>query len=138
MRITTQGEYGLRCMIHIAKNSRSGPVSIQSISSSEDLPKTYVEQLLLKLRRHGLIKSVRGAHGGYLLAQMMNKITVRQMIDALEGTVFEIVCDRRSKSKNPCQHDSKCALNSVWIKMQNQIIELLDHITLEDLLKEER
>ena len=138
MRVTTQGEYGLRCMIYIGKHSGNGPVSIHEISRCEELPRTYVEQLLLKLRRNHLIRSIRGVHGGYLLARPSKDITVGEIIRALEGNIFEIVCERRSKSKNPCIHNTRCALNPLWLKVRAKITELLEGINLEDLVEQDR
>ena len=137
MRVTTQGEYGLRCMINIGKNCNSGPVSIQSISEEEGLPRTYVEQLLLKLRRSGLIRSVRGAKGGYFLAKESDKITVDEIIRALEGVVFEIVCERRANSRVKCKYKGKCVLNSLWIKLSGVVENLLHGITLQELVETE-
>ncbi len=137
MRVTTQGEYGLRCMINIGKNSKDGPVSIQKISDEEDLPRTYVEQLLLKLRRNRLISSVRGAKGGYLLARDPSEINMKDIIKALEGKVLEIVCDRRAKSRRTCKYEGRCSLNRVWKELSININGVLENITLEDLIEQE-
>ncbi len=138
MRITTQGDYGLRCMINIAKNGPAEPVSIQRIAKDEGLPRTYVEQLLLKLRRSGLIKSVRGTRGGYLLARSPQSINMKEIIEALEGNVFEIVCERRSRSRTKCKYDGTCALNGVWHSLRDRVTETLEHISLEQLVDEEQ
>jgi len=137
MRVTTQGEYGLRCMINIGKNSKDGPVSIQKISDEEELPRTYVEQLLLKLRRNQLIKSVRGAKGGYLLARDPSEIDLKEIIKALEGKVFEIVCERRAKSKRKCKYNGRCSLNRVWKELDVSINRVLENIFLSNLIEEE-
>ncbi|MBN1552673.1 Rrf2 family transcriptional regulator, partial [bacterium] len=101
----------------------------------EGLPRTYVEQLLLKLRRHNLIKSVRGARGGYLLSQPADKINARQIIEALEGQAFEILCERRARSRVKCIYDGTCVLNQVWVKLQKKINEVLDEVLLSDLIR---
>ena len=72
MRITTQGDYALRCVLNIARHGQAGPVSIKSMAREEGLPLDYIEQLLLKLRRRKLIKSIRGAKGGYLLEKAIS------------------------------------------------------------------
>ncbi|MBN1356850.1 Rrf2 family transcriptional regulator [bacterium] len=138
MRVTTQGEYGLRCIINIGKNCHRGPVSIQFISDDEGLPRTYVEQLLLKLRRHKLIKSVRGAHGGYLLARPPETITVRQIIEALEGKIFEIVCERRARSRVKCKYQGEGVLRQIWNEIKSNLEELLDNYSLDRLIREEQ
>jgi Rrf2 family transcriptional regulator, cysteine metabolism repressor len=137
MRVTTQGEYGLRCMINIAKNSSHGPVSIQSIANEEHLPRTYVEQLLLKLRRKNLIQSIRGAHGGYLLGRSPDIINMREIIEALEGGIFEVVCERRARSKVKCIYDGSCSLNSVWRDLKKKVSDHLEQTTLEQLVLKE-
>jgi Rrf2 family transcriptional regulator, cysteine metabolism repressor len=137
MRVTTQGEYGLRCMINIGKNYQNGPVSIQFISEDEGLPRTYVEQLLLKLRRNNLIKSVRGAKGGYLLARSSETISVREIIKALEGNVFEIVCQRRARSHVKCKFHGEGVLNKVWLSLKDEIETLLEDVKLDQLIREE-
>jgi Rrf2 family protein len=134
MRVTTQGEYGLRCMINIGKNGVRGPVSIHTISSDEDLPRTYVEQLLLKLRRNRLIKSIRGARGGYLLAKPMNEITMQEIIEALEGSVFEVVCDRRMRKNKACKYNANCSLHYIWVELKSKVVDFLAGVSLEQLV----
>ncbi len=138
MRITTQGEYGIRCMVCIAKRPADTPVSIQTITDEEALPKNYAEQLLLRLRRGGLIRSVRGAKGGYMLSRNSKLITLKEMLIALEGSVFEIACDRReSKGNIPCAHDHCCSLNPIWHAIRRQLSVFLDGISLFQLVEAE-
>jgi Rrf2 family cysteine metabolism transcriptional repressor len=107
MRITTQGHYALRCLLNIAGQSGKGAVSISRIVEEEGLPQDYIEQLLMKLRRRRLIKSVRGANGGYLLKKDVSAITVKDVLEAVEGEAFEIICSRRKNSKKwSCRRDA--------------------------------
>ena len=90
MRITTWAEYGLICALHLAKRAGEGPITGREIASGERLPADYVEQILLRLRRAGLVQSVRGAKGGYFLAKDPEVISVRDVMAASEHQTFEI------------------------------------------------
>lgn len=128
MRITTQGEYGLRCVRALARSS--SPLSIREVSASEKLSKPYVEQLFLKLRRAGLIRSLRGPKGGYVLARSPSHIKVSEIIKALEGDTFEIICERR---RGRCIHVDECSLRPLWKALKEKVDDLLEKITLQTL-----
>lgn len=136
MRITTQGEYGLRCIRALAKSDI--PITIKEVADAEKLSKPYVEQLFLKLRRAGIIKSLRGPKGGYVLAKSPSKISVSEIISSLEGDTFEIICERRAKGENRCIHVDECSLRSLWEILKERVDNLLDKVTLEMLEGEER
>ena len=135
MRITTQGEYGLRCLLYIASQKQSKPISIAEISAYEKLPRDYVEQLLLKLRRNNIIKSVRGVRGGYLLALKPKDITVFVVIKALEKETFELICVR--EIKKGCVHhlNGQCTIRPLWEKLKDHVDGFLKSYTLEHLKK---
>lgn len=138
MRITTQGEYGLRCMLNIAKHSKE-PISISELARCERLPKDYVEQLLLKLRRAKIIKSIRGLNGGYVLAKNPNTVSIADILKALEGDTFEIICDKyRGKAhlKRCVRFDKRCDLRPVWKKLKAQIDATLGKAKLTSLLRQ--
>ncbi len=132
MRITTQGEYGLRCIRALTRNS--APLSIKEVSTSEKLSKPYVEQLFLKLRRAGLIRSLRGPKGGYVLAKSPSRIKVNEIIKALEGDTFEVICERR---KSRCIHIDECSLRPLWKALKERVDDLLEKVTLQTLHGEE-
>ena len=135
MRITTQGDYALRCVLNIARHGQAGPVSIKSIAREEGLPADYIEQLLLKLRRHRLIKSIRGAKGGYLLGRACGRMNIRDILIAVEGTAFEMICTRQKKSNShKCKGASVCVLKNVWLHLKDKIEEYLAGVTIESLL----
>jgi len=102
MRITTQGVYGLVCVLRIAREKDRQPVSIQIISKEEQLPIDYIEQLLLKLRRANIVKSTRGRTGGYTLSGPASKITIKDIIEAVEGNIFETICFGPKNRENKC------------------------------------
>ncbi|MFH0877877.1 MAG: Rrf2 family transcriptional regulator [Candidatus Omnitrophota bacterium] len=135
MRITTQGEYALRCILNIAKNGPDSPVAISRIVQEEDLPLDYVEQLLMKLRRHGLIKSLRGARGGYLLKKGPERISVKEVIEAVEGHVFEVICERKKNGdRKKCKQGEKCRIKALWHGLKKDIEHYLGHRSIRSLM----
>jgi Rrf2 family protein len=138
MRITTQGDYALRCILRIAADGHKGPVPISRIAEKEGLSLDYLEQLLLKLRRSRLIRSVRGAKGGYLLNVPAGAISVAQVLEAVEGDVFEIICDRKRKDGKACKGSKKCVLRNVWKSLKKRIEAYLGSVGLDELLRKSR
>jgi Rrf2 family protein len=139
MRITTWTEYSLIISLHLAKRGANGggPVAAREIAETERLPGDYVEQILLRLRRAGLVESVRGAKGGYFLAKSPQEISMRDIMSASEHQTFEINCESHPVDAERCRHDSGCAIRPVWFKLQQRVDELLGGIALADLMKEE-
>ena len=135
MRITTQGDYALRCILNIAANGLRGPVPISRIAQDEGLPLDYIEQLLMKLRRYKLIKSIRGVKGGYLLEKKPSKISVKDVIEAVEGEAFEVICGRQKHSNGrACSDFSGCVLKDVWHGLKSHIEGYLEKETIQTLL----
>jgi Rrf2 family protein len=139
MRITTWTEYSLIISIHLAKRgaSGSGPVAAREIAEQERLPGDYVEQILLRLRRAGLVESVRGAKGGYYLAKDTTAITMRDIMTASEHQTFEKNCDAHPVDNERCNPGSACSIRPVWHALQTRVDELLGSISLADLMKHE-
>ena len=138
MRITTQGDYALKCILNIAKNGCEKPVSISRMVEDDSLPLDYIEQLLMKLRRKKLIKSVRGAKGGYLLNKKPSLISVKDVLEAVEGEAFEVICFRKKNSKKSCITGSDCVLKDVWQNLKCQIDRYLEKETIGVLLARSR
>lgn len=123
MKISTKGRYGLTIMMALAKKYGEGPVSLKSIAKDYDLSEHYLEQLIAPLRNASLVKSVRGAYGGYMLAKEANQITAGDIIRVLEGPISPVeVLD-----------DEEPAKRDLWIKIRDAVKEVLDSTTLEDL-----
>lgn len=137
MRITTWGEYGLIVSLHLAKRAGEGPVAARELSDHERLPHDYVEQILLRLRRAGLVESARGAKGGYSLARDPQRVTVKDVIDASEHVTFEVNCDLHPVDPARCSPDASCSIRPVWRLLERRINELLSGITLADLMHQE-
>lgn len=139
MKLSTKSTYGLRAMVDIALGNEKGAVSVKEISSKEGISGVYLEQLLNKLRREALIKSVRGPSGGYILSRSPGSITVKDIVLILEGSISPVNCaSGRESWKMKCGRNKSCAAKIVWTKLARSISDCLDSITLEDLCIEAR
>ena len=134
MRITTWAEYGVICALHLARRTEEGPVTGRDVAARERLPGDYVEQILLRLRRAGIVQSTRGAKGGYALARPAQEITVREIITAAELVTFDLHCETHPLDSERCAQSCDCSIRPVWIMLQQKIDEVLDSVCLSDLL----
>ena len=137
MRITTLAEYGVICALHLAKRIGEGPITGRDIAARERLPVDYVEQILLRLRRAGIVKSTRGAHGGYALARRAEDVSVRDVIAASELETFDLHCITHPVEEARCSASHACSIRPVWVMLQQKIDRVLDSVHLSDLLHEE-
>ena len=137
MRITTWAEYGVICTLHLAQRASVGPVTGREIAAKERLPADYVEQILLRLRRAGVVKSTRGAKGGYMLSRPPGEITMRDVIHASELETFDLHCVSHPVEEDRCSSAHNCSIRPVWIMLQRRIDDVLDSVTLADLLHDE-
>jgi Rrf2 family protein len=137
VRITTLAEYGVICALHLARRLSEGPVTGRDIAARERLPVDYVEQILLRLRRAGLVQSTRGARGGYALARTPEEISVRDVITASELTTFDLHCVSHPVEEERCSASHACSIRPVWVLLQQKIDDVLASVRLADLLHEE-
>ena len=137
MRVTTWAEYGLIVSVHLARRAGEGPLAARELAAEEKLPADYVEQILLRLRRAGIVRSVRGARGGYQLARAPQDVSVKDVLDASEHGTFEVNCLRHLVSAERCALDANCSLRPVWQVLKQRIDETLAAICLADLLGDE-
>jgi len=137
MRITTWAEYGLICALHLARRAGSGPVTGREVASQERLPGDYVEQILLRMRRAGIVNSTRGARGGYALAREPQAISVRDVIQASEHATFDLHCISHPVDEARCAEAENCSIRPVWLLLQQRIDEVLEGVKLSDLLADE-
>ena len=114
-----------------------GPVTGREIAARERLPADYVEQIMLKLRRAEIVKSTRGAHGGYRLAREPQQITVRDVIAASEHSTFEVHCTSHPVEEDRCAASHDCSIRPVWMLLQRRIDDVLESVRLSDLLMQE-
>jgi Rrf2 family protein len=137
VRITTLAEYGVICALHLAKRATEGPITGRQIAELERLPADYVEQILLRMRRAGIVRSTRGAHGGYALARPAVSISIRDVIEASEATTFELHCVSHPVEAERCSSSHTCSIRPVWMLLQRRIDDVLEGVRLSDLLLEE-
>ncbi len=139
MRVTTWTEYSLIIVLSLARRGRGGvgPVSARELAATERLPADYIEQILLRLRRAGLVDSVRGARGGYLLTRDPESISVRDVMAASEHQTFEVNCDSHQVDPDRCDPGGACSIRPVWHALQRRVDDLLAGISVADLMKDE-
>ena len=137
MRITTWAEYGVICALHLARRAAQGPVTGRDIAAQERLPADYVEQILLRLRRAGVIASTRGARGGYMLARPADQISLRAVIHASELETFDLHCVSHPVETDRCSASHNCSIRPVWVLLQTKIDDVLESVNLADLLHDE-
>jgi Rrf2 family transcriptional regulator, iron-sulfur cluster assembly transcription factor len=137
VRIKTQAEYGLICALHLARRVDDGPVTGREIATRERLPGDYVEQIMLKLRRADIVKSTRGAHGGYRLSRPADQISVRDVMNASEHSTFDVHCGSHPVEEERCSSAHDCSIRPVWMLLQRRIDEVLESVRLSDLMLQE-
>ena len=137
MRVTTWAEYGLIVSLSLARRVGDGPVAARELAEGERLPHDYVEQILLRLRRAGLVESVRGAKGGYLLARDPHDVSVKDVMEASEHVTFEVNCDHHQVDAHRCSPDAPCSIRPVWRMLERRINDFLSGVTLADLTHDE-
>ncbi len=140
MRVTTWTEYSLIISINLAHRrlAGSGAVAAREIAETERLPADYVEQILLRLRRAGIVESIRGAKGGYLLARDPGQVSVYDVMTASEHQTFEVNCDNHRVDDERCNPGSACSIRPVWNELQNRVDGFLRSISLADLMRPEQ
>lgn len=135
MKISTKGHYGVQAMLDLAQHYGEGPISLKSVAERQGLSEHYLEQLIAVLRKSGLVKSVRGAQGGYILAKEPADIYVGDIIRVLEGPIAPVECVN-VEDPEQCMKAEFCITRSVWEKVKNSIESVLDSISLADMVKE--
>ncbi len=121
-------------MVQLARHAGMGPASLAEIAVEEDLPRAYLEQLVVSLREAGLVVSTRGAHGGYELARPPEQITMSQILRALEGPIAPMFCATDDpEHATICDRASRCTVNVLWVRVRDAITSTLESMTLADL-----
>lgn len=137
MKMSTKGRYGLRALVDLAQYSDIEPVSITSIAARQGISERYLEQLMSKLKKAGLIMSIRGAGGGYILAKSMEEISVGEVLRALEGNIEPVECSG-TLSGAGCESSSCCVSKMVWQKINDSVNHVVDGIMLGELVNESK
>ena len=133
MKLSTKGRYGLKAMFDLAVHDGKGPIPLKSIAERQRVSEYYLEQLIAELRRSGLVKSVRGAQGGYMLALKPSEITVGEIIRVLEGPLGPSDCVLED-GPILCDKADHCITKIVWEKIRTGISDVIDSITLQDMI----
>lgn len=143
MRVTKWGECGILCALHLAKSYGQTTIGAAEIAESQGIDLPYTQQILHRLRKGAIIESTRGPHGGYKLQRPPSQITLRDILYAVEGDTFQIICDHSplhptAEHPSRCSTRDSCGLHTVWQDLRQAIDKLLEERTLEDILKSEQ
>lgn len=133
LQITRDGEYGVRALLHLASRPEGTLSLISEIAEAQEVPRSYLSKIMQHLVRSGLVKSRRGARGGFHLARSPETITLRQAIEAVEGPIFLNICLIK---KGECHRDELCPVHRVWQEAQKALLEVLDSRTLARLVED--
>ena len=135
MKFSAQEEYGLRCLLQIARLGTEGSLTIPEISKHEGLTPTHVAKLLMILRKGGFITSTRGQSGGYTLARHANEIVVGDVLEALGGKLYDAeFCEKHAGQLSICTHAVDCSVRSLWQVIQQSVDQVIGKLTLADLI----
>ncbi|MDA3956286.1 RrF2 family transcriptional regulator [Oceanispirochaeta sp.] len=135
MKLSTKSRYATRLMVNLAWNFQQGPMQLNEISRKEEISEKYLSQIVITLRGAGLIRSVRGAHGGYLLTKDPAGITLKEIVEVMEGGLDIVDCLNNEKN---CNRSGQCITRNVWNKVSLAIKKALEEISLDDLAKQVR
>jgi len=141
MLFSTKAEYGVRLMVELGRQPGSTPISLGAVAEAERLPLSYLEHLVARLRKAGLVVSTRGAHGGYSLARPAEEITLDTVVEALEGQIAPMECFHETpEGKVLCSHEGDgshdaCATKLLWTRVQGGVTKALAGTTLAELVE---
>lgn len=139
MKLSTKGRYGLRAFIDLAVYGEKEPVSLTSIAARQEISLNYLEQLMAKLRKAGLVESIRGVNGGYRLARPAEEISVGDVLRALEGDLKPVECAGIEAGKEShCTGSGTCVSRIVWKRINDSINNTVDSIFIGELVKESK
>jgi Rrf2 family transcriptional regulator, cysteine metabolism repressor len=142
MMFSNKAEYGVRVMVELARRAGDDPIPLAEIAAHDGLPLAYLEHLVARLRKAGLVDSRRGSRGGYMLARPAAKITMAEVVEALEGSIAPIECISQAadgsivcaRESGPAGSHSTCPTKLLWTRVRSSIVTTLRETTLADLL----
>jgi len=132
MRLSTKGRYGARAMLDLALNSGEGPILLRDIARRQEVSEKYLEHSITALRKAGLVRSIRGARGGYVLAKLPSQIRLSEIMEVLEGSMAPVEC---VDDAQVCHRAKLCVTRDIWAKMKEAIDNILESITLQDMVE---
>ncbi len=136
MKLSTKGRYGLRAVLDLALHSEEEAVSLSSIAERQSISISYLEQLIAKLRKAGIVESRRGAQGGYILAKSPEEISVGEILRALEGDLHPVDCAEIYGGTSTCNSSDMCVTKYVWKRISDSIDAAVDALMLSELVEE--
>ncbi len=131
MRLLTRTSYGIRAILQLAENHGKRPLQIKAIARQQDISVKYLEQVIAILKSAGFVRSIRGPKGGYVLAKPPNQIKLNDVFTALEGPITTVEC---TEDENYCSRTADCVTRQVWTEVQKAIINVLESLTLQNLV----
>ena len=131
MKLSTRTRYAVRAIIELAQNNSNRPLQLKIIAQRQEISVKYLEQLMAVLRSAGFVRSIRGSKGGYVLAKAPNQIRLNEVLHRLEGTVSTVEC---VENENCCSRSADCAARYLWTQVEQAIENVLQSITLQDLV----
>jgi Rrf2 family iron-sulfur cluster assembly transcriptional regulator len=135
MKLTRGGEYGIRGVLYLAQQDNGKVSMLSGIAKAQDVPPRFLAKIFQALAKAGIVKSHRGAKGGFSLARMPADVTMKDVIEAIEGPIFLNVC---LMSPGECNRDKICPMHTVWEEAQKKMMEVLDRANFAELAKAER
>lgn len=132
MKITTKGRYAIHILYDLAVNGTEHPVSVKEMATRQEISVKYTEQIISILNKAGYVSSSRGFQGGYRLTKPLNEYVIGDILRLTEGSLAPVEC--LATAKNPCPKQQKCATIMLWEKVDKAIRDVVDHVTLQDLL----
>ena len=135
MKISTKGRYGLRILLDLALHENGSPRLIRDIAESQSISEKYISRLIIDLRKAGMVKSIRGAKGGYKLARIPKYLTLLDVVEVMEGPISVVDC---VGSPFSCERKELCAAREIWMRLNAEIRESLVKVTLQDLVDQAR
>ncbi len=131
MKLSTRSRYGIRAILQLAENYGNGPLQLRVIARDQGVSIKYLEQLMAMLKSAGIVRSVRGSKGGYILAKSPGQVKVSDCFQCLEGPVITTEC---VKDKSFCERSNDCVARQVWAEVQGAVMEVLQSMTLQNLV----
>ena len=135
MKLSTKCRYGSRAVMEIARNHKSGPVKRKDIVKSQQISDSYLENILISLKNGGVIDTIRGAKGGYMLRRSASEITLLEIVNILDGTLSPVEC---LDNPSVCSRSARCATRIAWGKMKQAKEEVLRNISVQELVDYEK
>ncbi len=132
MKISTKGRYGLRILLDLILHDSETPRLIRDIAESQQISEKYISRLIIDLRRAGMVRSIRGAKGGFRIAKKPEEITLLDVVEVMEGPLSIVDCVR---SPEKCTRHENCATRAIWDKLNSEIRASMSRITLADILE---